>query len=455
MTPTTPRKLAEQLPERTARGIAVGIAHLVRSRWLDVGERLPTVRVLAAELGVSPTTVAEAWRLLAEARVIETRGKRGTVIRGEPQPRGQQRMLRSPAIRTYPLDLRLAVPDPALLPDPRAAIATMPAVPELNEYPGEATTMVPALRELQEADWPFAPERMMVVNGGYDGVYLLCQSLLRPGDRVIVEDPGTGRLLDVLEAMNVEPVPIDCDAYGPVPDALAEALAARPVALVYQPRAQSPTGSAVDAERIERLAAVLRDTDLAIIEDDPECALSTQPAHSLGTWYPERTVVVRNWSRSHGPDLRLGVMGGGTRLLEPAWAARGMGAEWTSRLLQGALAYMLTDPDTRALVAGAADIYRERRKRLAEALRNKGVETQARDGLVLWVPVRHEHAALVDLAVHGIGAGPGSFFTHRPPRTHHLRVATSRLPEDRVEEVADVLASVAPHTSSRGGSALR
>ena len=66
---------------------------------------------------------------------------------------------------------------------------------------------------------------------------------------------------------------------------------------------------------------------------------------------------------------------------------------------------------------------------------------------MLWVPVQDEHEALVVLAVHGIGVGPGSLFTARALPVDHLRVATSRLPDDRVNEVADVLASVAPNSS--------
>ena len=379
---TPPGLLAEQLAERSARGIAVGISHLVRTGVLKVGNRLPTVRALATELGVSPTTVAEAWRLLSAAQVIETRGKLGTVVRGVGRPRGAQRMLRGPAVRSYPLDLSLAVPDPELLPDPRKAIAMMPPVPELNCYPDHPdATVLPALREIQESSWPFQPEQMMVVNGGYDGVHLLCHSLLRPGERAIVEQPGTARLLDILDSLDVEPVPVDCDEYGPRPESVAAALDARPTLMVYQPRAQSPTGSAVDAERTERLAAVLRGSDVAVIEDDPVCALTCQPAFSIGTWHPDRTVLVRNWSKSHGPDLRIGVLGGASTLVESARVTREAGAEWSSRLLQGALAHMLTDSGTCSQVENAANTYHSRRERLATALRQQGVETHARDGL--------------------------------------------------------------------------
>lgn len=438
--------LVEQLPERSARGIAVGIGHLVRSGALRPGDRLPTVRMLAAELGVSPTTVAEAWRLLGSAQVIETRGKLGTVVRGGGRPPGTQRVLRGPSYVGYPLDLRLAVPDPALLPDPRAAVAAMAQIPELNEYPG--TALLPALRELQQAEWPFPPEQMLAVSGGYDGVHLLCAALLRPGERVVVETLTSGRFLDILDALRVEAVPVAVDEFGPRPEAVAAALDARPVALLYQPRAQSPTGAALDGARAEQLAAALRDSDVAVIEDDPMCALSSQPARSLGRWHPDRTVVVRNWSKSHGPDLRVGLVGGAAKLVGAAEAARSLGAEWTSRLLQGALLHMLTDPASRALVARAATTYRQRRERLAAALAARGVPTTARDGLSLWVPVADEHAALVGLAVHGIGAGAGSLFTARPLQVPHLRVTTSRL-TTRVEEVADLLAAEAPQPTRR------
>jgi DNA-binding transcriptional regulator YhcF (GntR family) len=73
-------------------------ARRITDRDLAVGTRLPTVRALAADLGLAVNTVARAYRELEEAGLIETRGRAGTVVSAAGQ-RGRERVLR--AARSY------------------------------------------------------------------------------------------------------------------------------------------------------------------------------------------------------------------------------------------------------------------------------------------------------------------------------------------------------------------
>ena len=70
--------LANRITDRTARGIAAAVGRMISDGTLPVGERLPTVRELAKGLGVSPTTVSEAWQSLAAVGAIDARGRQGT-----------------------------------------------------------------------------------------------------------------------------------------------------------------------------------------------------------------------------------------------------------------------------------------------------------------------------------------------------------------------------------------
>ncbi|MBV9847885.1 MAG: GntR family transcriptional regulator [Kutzneria sp.] len=56
------------------------LAAQIADRVLAVGTRLPTVRQLAADLGLAVNTVARAYRELEEARMVETRGRAGTFV---------------------------------------------------------------------------------------------------------------------------------------------------------------------------------------------------------------------------------------------------------------------------------------------------------------------------------------------------------------------------------------
>src|SRR4051812_40578455 len=103
--------------DRSARGIAAAVARLVSAGELPAGSRLPTVRDVARELGVSPTTVSEAWRSLTRAGAIQTRGRSGSFVTA---PAGSRQSFRY-AQMTHPeapavLDLSTGVPDRDLLP---------------------------------------------------------------------------------------------------------------------------------------------------------------------------------------------------------------------------------------------------------------------------------------------------------------------------------------------------
>ncbi|NDU74678.1 aminotransferase class I/II-fold pyridoxal phosphate-dependent enzyme [Actinomadura sp. DSM 109109] len=435
--------LAERIGDRTARGIAAALTSLIRSGELPAGTRLPTVRGLAAELGVSPGTVADAWTTLGRHRVVSAQRRRGTVVIGPPNVPHPARYERIGEFGTrLAIDLAVAAPDPALLPPLAGALAAGARTPHLNDYTRE--TITPALRAAVEPRWPFPPAGMLTVGGGYEGVQLVCQTVAVPGDRIAVEDPTGARLLDILEAQGAEIVPVACDAEGPEPDSLAEALATGPAAFVYQPRAHTPRGHALTPARAAELAALLAPAGTLVIEDDGTGEASASPAVSVGTHLPDRTVLVRSYSKSHGPDLRIAVIGGAAEPVERVRVLRSFGTGWTSRVLQDSLAHLLSDPATDAVVARARLAYAERREGLAAALAERGVPTGNRDGLMLWVPVADESAALVTLAAHGVAAAPGSRY-QIVPSGPHLRIATSRLHDAPfpLPELADLIALAA------------
>ncbi|MFF3744326.1 aminotransferase class I/II-fold pyridoxal phosphate-dependent enzyme [Streptomyces kronopolitis] len=440
--------LAARVEDASARGIAATLTDLIRSGELAPGSALPTVRALAGALNVSPGTVAEAWAVLRRHRMIATLGRRGSVVAGPPSV---PRPLRYERVGNFgdrlTLDLAVAVPDPALLPPLEEALLAGARTPRLNDY--TRTPVTDALLDAVRDTWPFTPDAWLAVGGGYEGIHLLCQSLLVPGDRVIVEDPTAARLLDILDALDAQIVPVACDDQGPLPDALAQALDRRPALFLHQPRAQVPCGRTLTEARAAALAAVLESApNVTVLEDDGIGPLAAAPGTSIGAHLPARTALVRSYSTAYGPDLRLGVIGGPGELVERARVLRTFGTGWTSRILQDALAHLLTDEATTHLVREAAHRYTLRRAALAERLAPHGVHTRNQDGLMLWVPVADETSALVTMAARGITVSPGSRYCVSYG-TPHIRVATSRLSDDPVslDETATLLALAASATA--------
>ncbi|HQV58710.1 MAG TPA: aminotransferase class I/II-fold pyridoxal phosphate-dependent enzyme, partial [Ilumatobacteraceae bacterium] len=237
-----------EVTERTARGIAAAVNRLITSRHLPEGSRLPTVRQVARAMSVSPTTVSDAWQMLAAIGAVEGRGRQGTFVRapvGPGAPVRYRRITEGPG--HFTIDLSSGIPDAALLPNVAAVIASLP--------PGELTAsyldpaVLPALEAHLIAEWPFVPEAFTVVDGAMDALDRVAQQTVRMGDRVIVENPTFPPMLDLLDHLGAEVIGVPLDESGIIPAALAAALDAEPVALFCQPRAHNPTGVSTTAER--------------------------------------------------------------------------------------------------------------------------------------------------------------------------------------------------------------
>lgn len=429
------RWLAHHVHDATARGIVAAVTDLIRNRSEVKDRYLPTVRNLAGTLQVSPATVAKAWRVLSEAGLISTNGSQGTRVVGE-QPLGHRLESVIGGLPTE-LDLMSPYPDPGLLPDigPHlAAVMSSGGLGDFNRYGGDM--LIAPLAAYARRTWPFDPEMIIACGGCYDGVLLLLDVLARPGTRVAVESPTAAPVLDQLEYLRCEIVPVPTDGAGMIPFALAEAGDVQVV--VIQTRFSSPDGHTLTADRAGELAEILRarPTVPVVIESDPAPLLAVGPDVSLGDWLPDRVALVRGWNKSHGPDLRVALIGGPPSIVQLARRRRAMGAVWTSRLLQGTLYLMLSDGEVAERVAVAAAEYRQRRAALARELSRLEIETYGTEGFSLWVPVQDEHTALRVLRAHRISAAAGSSFTHLPERQHHLRIATTQLPVHHAAEVA-------------------
>ena len=434
--------------DRSARGIAAAVGRLISSGELAVGTRLPTVRELSKQLGVSPTTVSEAWQTLAAVGAIDARGRQGTFVRqptGPSTPRRYRRVTEGPG--RFPLDLSTGTPDPALLPDLGPVIARVSRQSLTSSYLDHP--VLPELAERVRADWPFVPEELTVVDGAMDALDRVAGVIVRLGDRVVVEHPTFPPLLDLLELLGAEVIGVDLDHEGMRTDALAAALAAGATAVFLQPRAHNPTGITLTARRAAELAGVLASSKAILVEDDHSGDIASGALVSLGTWLPQRTVHIRSYSKSHGPDLRLAAVGGAGDVVSAVANRRLLGPGWSSRILQAVLLEMLDHQPTIDAVASARVEYAARRSAVTAVLTEAGVAFTGTDGINLWMQVADERSALLTLAAQGIGAAPGEPFMVRTDAPS-LRVTVGNIDRD-IQLSALRLAEAAGNQPSRSG----
>jgi DNA-binding transcriptional MocR family regulator len=431
------KSVALAVEERSPHGIASAISRLITTGDLAPGDRLPTVRDLARDLGVSPATVSHAWQTLAAAGLITSRGRSGSFVRSMPREWMPRRYQGLDGSLEAALDLSRGTPDPALLPRLAPVLATVELHADTTSY--QAKPDIPELHDLLRATWPSPVESITVTNGALDAIDRVLATLVRYGDRVIVGNPTFPPFFDLLDAYGLEAVGVPVDADGMRPEEFAAALGSGPSVVLLQTRAHNPTGASMSPERAERLAGILRRSRTAphtiVIEDDHSGAISSAPDVSLATHLPERVLHVKSFSKSHGPDLRIGALGGPRALVDRVVARRLLGPGWTSRTIQSILHALLTDADAVAQVDAARAVYAERRLALRAGLLEAGVDLPPGDGINAWLPVAEERSALVQLAAAGIRVAPGSPFLlgDAPP---HVRVTVGVVPVESARAVA-------------------
>src|ERR1700730_2270550 len=150
---------------RTAADIASSIEAGVREGRLEPGGRLPTVRSLAAALGVSPTTVAAVYRELRRRGLVAAAGRLGTTIRFRPPVSGRGKPTFPAGVR----DLASGNPDPALLPDLAAALARLDPRHVLYGESSWDPELLELARRRLDAD-AIPSEHVTLVGGALDGV---------------------------------------------------------------------------------------------------------------------------------------------------------------------------------------------------------------------------------------------------------------------------------------------
>ena len=401
----------------------------IRDGTLGPGEALPTVRQLAAELGVSPSTVADAYRQLSWRGLATGSGRRGTRVNARP-PLSSHLPLTTPE---GVVDLRTGGPDPDLLPQ-------LPAPPVTTRQYG-APPVAPHLADVARRKLGgdgIDATNLAVVGGALDGVERVIGAWLRPGDRVAVEDPGYTAAIDLLTGVGLELVPVPLDDHGARPDRLEAALQRGAAAVLLTPRAQNPTGSAWDAARAGELRAVLaRYPGVLVIEDDHAGPAAGAPAFTACRGH-DRWATIRSVSKWLSPDLRLAVLAGDPSTVARVEGRQALGTGWVSYLLQHAVAELWSDPGVADLLERAALSYGRRRTALRRALAAQGLHATGSSGFTTWLPVVDEAGVVGCLLEQGWAVSPGARFRIASPPG--IRIACGSLDPERAPDFAAALA---------------
>jgi len=361
--------------------LEAALREAIRSGRLQDGERLPSSRELARELGTSRGLVQECYsQLLSEGYLTSQIGS-ATRIAAGACPAAPPEPPERPEPPRLIADFRSGVPDLASFPRgdwvwaTREACGSIPTVDlDYGDPRGSAVlrgVLAGYLRRVRAA--AADPGQMIVSNGFAQGVILVLRALARAGIRCAAfEDPGygsadTSETVRAAGTMGLRAVHVPVDDLGIDVGALDDSGAQ---AVVVTPAHQSPTGVVLAPARRHALVDWARRNDAFVIEDDydSEFRYDREPVGVLQGLAPDRVFTIGTASKALAPAVRLGWVLAPPSLADAVAAEKRISDRGSSTLDQLALAALLESGRYDRHLRRMRAVYASRRALLIAAL---------------------------------------------------------------------------------------
>jgi len=347
--------LASLLAERIEQG-------LYRS-----GERLPSVRSLSSEHGVSISTVQQAYHLLEDRQLISPQPRSGYfVTQRKAQPPVPQ--LTRPVQRPVEITQWDAVLEQLTAREEREMVAlgsgnadvTQPTIKPLwrelgriaqyqeSELLGyDSVYGMRALRQqisrlMLDSGCVVSSDDILITNGCHEALSIAIRAVCEPGDIVAVESPSFHGTMQMLRALGIKVVEIPTDSVtGISVEALELALEQWPIkAVILVPSCNNPLGFIMPEERKRAVFCLAQRFDIAIIEDDVYGEMAYEyprPMAIKSLDIDGRVLLCSSFSKTLAPGLRVGWIIPG-RYLDRALHMKYIGTGSTGTLAQYAVA---------------------------------------------------------------------------------------------------------------------
>lgn len=454
------QQIAEQIKSQISRG------------YLPTGARLPTVRQLAEEVGVTRLTVHNAYNELQAEGWVESVVGRGTfVARGvrSPEiiagidppttPAGVIENMVSLSQLTGIRSLAYAYPDNSLLPvndfwDALAALRDEgTTLMQYGSPQGNPQLRIELAGLLQERGISAMPGDILITTGATQGLALVTQALTKPGDTIMVELPTYLGFINILTSYGLRPVGIPRDEQGPRLEIMEQVIVQqRPRFCYLIPNFHNPTGRSMTPDRQQALLALAEKYGMLLIEDDIYGRLAYDEPPPPAMKARDRAGVVvylGSLSKDLLPGVRVGYIVAPEPLRQRLPALRGTMDLFGPQTLERALAYFLHQKKFKPHLRRILPVYKERRDALVEALEEcmpaQVHWTQPQGGFACWLtlPAVSRLDDLYNAALQrGVAFTPGSVFMIEPDHHTHLRLCFGNQPPEVIQESVVILSDL-------------
>jgi GntR family transcriptional regulator/MocR family aminotransferase len=479
--------LDRRSPVPLSRQLAAALRRALVEGNVGAGARLPSTRVLAAELGISRSTVVAVFEQLAAEGYIAPRPRSGYFVpaplrRAPPaglapapvaaRPLSRQaEILRplAPAERSeaVPFELGCAEIDTRFVATwKHLASRVLSGRSHLKWNYGDAR----GERELRQAvaDYLAAargvrcnPEHVVLTSGTQQGLSLAARILVDPGDAVFVEDPCYRSAADILRAAEARVVPVPVDENGlDIVDAPAQPI---PRLVYTTPSRQYPLGMAMPIARRAQLLAWANAIGAWIIEDDYESEFQP-PARALpslqGLDHAGRVIYLGTFSKLLFPSLRLGYAVLPADLTAPFAAARHLADRQSSGMLQAIMTEFILGGYFARHLKRMRALYGERQALLTAQLRRRlggllRLPSSESGGMYVtaWLPPGwSDQATAAALVAADVAAMPVSALTLASPRPPGLVLGYTGFDEAVLTRALERMAAVLERLSGLADS---
>lgn len=443
------------------------------------GSRLPSLRDAAQGRGVSMSTAIQAYRLLEDRGLAEARPQSGYYVRRRHRaPKMEAETDEAPVDPTsVSLDdlsrglfrdkldpdfapFGAAAPDPELLPSQRLD-RIVGQIAREGGFALDTSFSPEGVEELRQgiaqrafaAGCPLTPDEIVITAGCTEAMSLSLLAVCRAGDLVAIESPGYFGVLMILEALGLHALEIPAlPGTGLSLDALEFALEHHPVrALVAMTNFSNPLGSLMPDAAKERLAAMLGERGIPLVENDiyGELYFGEQRPSVAKSWDSANVMLCSSFSKDISPGYRIGWVAGGSRARDLVGLKMAL-TSGSSVLPQLAIARYLESGGYDAHLRTIRRAYARRVEGMVEAIEESFPEgtriAEPEGGYLIWLrlPAEIDSMELYKEAARArISLAPGTLFS--PSRKHrdYIRLNASVWSERTEKDIRRLGAIVA------------